>query len=660
MPLRPQEQFVFGGVSSRDNPTNYPQNRCLRLRNFLLERSGALRLRDGYTPVTMNTVAGGAVHSIVGYKVLGGDRYAVFGQGNVVRVLNLRTGDVTAPTVRGTAIAGTGRWSWYLANNRLHGTNGTDRKFLMLNGGTWNLRDIGLRAPTSVEAAAVTVTDAGIHAGGVPASTVGGAQPGYQFYIAFWNRVTGAIGNRIKVGARILFTVDDHNVTLASLPVHSDTEVDILIGRSGDGAETPYAVTDASANWIYVAHGTTTVTVTTPGIDGAAELPTRNGQPPTTLTAVARAGDFVYGIVSDGPWIYRTEGGVDNLDAISDDTPPSIGRPEQCWPADNLEAFPTGDQPIGIHGYNGDCWVQTLEDLAILVDQQGIPGWQGPWANAGIAGQGAFTSGWKGLPYWINGHKQLMTMTPEGPITISDEYEAALLSQIGNTYLSQTQVVYFRDAELQMEIIKIKCRDSDGNPFVVVHDFNAQDSVSPGGQAMDQVYGNQLATDFYLASVRDNAEHAQLFAGASDGRIYQLLSGVSDNGVEFTADLISLPYFGPNRTAIPIIEWYGDPEVEWYISEILDKSINDIEKFSALKGPEDEAEEVPGDGENSHFRVMLPASELTHAYLWIRLRSHSADAPVNGMKLNVPPHLPVENYGRIHAVGPLVGTSRGK
>jgi hypothetical protein len=341
MPLRPQEQFVFGGVSSRDNPISFPPNRALRLRNFLLERCGSPRLRDGYTAVTMNSVAAGSAHSLIGYKVLGGDRYLIFVQGTTIKVLNLRTGDVTIPTELMDSVAGTGRWSWYLANNRLHGTNGTDRKFLMLNGGTWNLRNIGIRPPTSGEAAAVVVSDGGVHAGGVPASTVGGAQPGYQFYIAFWNRVTGAIGTRFKVGARILFTGSDHDVTLTGLPIHPYTEVDILIGRTGDGAEVPYAVTDASANWIYVPHGTTTVTITTPGIDGAAELPFRNAQPPVTLSAVARAGDYVYGIVSDGPWIYRTQSGVDNLDLISNDNPPSIGRPEQCWPADNLETFPT-------------------------------------------------------------------------------------------------------------------------------------------------------------------------------------------------------------------------------------------------------------------------------------------------------------------------------
>src|SRR4051812_17186821 len=187
MPLKPQEQFVFGGVDSRSNPINYPTNRGLRVRNFLLERSGNLRLRDGYTPVTMSAAVAGLAHSLVGYKVVNGDRYLIFAQGATVKALNLRTGVVATALVNGPPLVDVGRWSWYLANNRLHGTNTNNRKFLMFDGVNWTLRVIGLRAPSSAEAAAVSVTDAGIHAGGVPASTVGGSQPGYQFYIAFWN-----------------------------------------------------------------------------------------------------------------------------------------------------------------------------------------------------------------------------------------------------------------------------------------------------------------------------------------------------------------------------------------------------------------------------------------------------------------------------------------
>ena len=469
-------------------------------------------------------------------------------------VLNLATGQVLSTIVRGKKLSGTGRWSWCMANNRLHGTNGTDQKFLMKGNGVWTVRDIGLRAPTAEEAAAVAVTVGASGSGKVPKSTVGGAQPGYQFYIAFWNRITGAVSNRVKVGPRILFTDADHEVSFATLPDLSqeDSEIDIVIGRSSDGAEVPYAIVDASENWVYVPNGQTTATVTTPSIDGAAELPTKNTPPPVHTKAFARVGDYLHAITSDGPWCYRSEIGVD--DPIDSG---HVGRPEQNW-GFNPETFPTGDKPIAVHGYSGDAYYHTLEDLAIMVDQEGVPGWQGPWHGAGIAGQDAFAVGFKGYPYWVSGHKQLWTMTTEGPLGISDEYEAALLSKIGDAYLSEVQLVPYRDVELQVELLCIKARDNDGNPFIVIHDFNARDERSPYGQGLELIYGNQLAQDFYLANLRDKNGRARLWAGGNDGRFYQLFDGVTDNGNEFEAELISLLYIGPQRTAVKYIEWYGD------------------------------------------------------------------------------------------------------
>jgi hypothetical protein len=864
MPLKIVEFFQFGGVDSRSNALNMPQDRGLYARNFLLRPDKSLRLRDGYTDIGAGSGTG-AAHSEVGYKLLNGDRYVIYAQGAHLYRRDLQTGVVDEPTVKGKALTGTGVWSWYLAFNRLHGTNGVDQKFF--DGTVW--RDIGIRAMTaaevlnvsvvqglreltSAEANAVTLTpaaggaspattlggqqyfcalfdpttqtlgpstiplasgtrinvtlnqkvtvgnlpnfsatnpnvvklfaatqDGGSNAyfafvdgtdilptavsrtanlvtvttgaahgrstgdvivmnnispdetgapngifsitvtsattftypsigpdrsyGGItpaafaqlvtassaatstdilntsilasgldpiandtgmglPATSVGGAQPGYQFYAALYNRSTGHVGNRVKIGPRLANTARA-TVGITGLPNLSgdDSELDIIIGRTSDGAEVPYAVTDIQGNWVWVPHGQTSCQITTSSFDGSAELPTRNTPPPANLSKVARVGDYVYGIVSDGPWVYRTPVGADAIDSyIPDANYPSIGRAEQSWPADNIETFPTGDIPVGNHGYNGDCWVQTNEDLAILIDQQGTPGWQGPWPGMGIAGPDAFCAGWKGLPYWITGHKQLATMTADGPIAISDEYEASLLARIGDAYLSSTQIVAYRDVEKQLEILVIKGRDSSGNPFLVFHDFNARDDRSAYGQATDATFGGPLASDFYLAALRDNNSRARIWAGASDGHLYQLFDGLTDAGSEFTADMIVLAYIGPDRTVVPIIEWYGDKNVEWYISGVLDKTINDLDKFTAIRTLDEDADTVPGDESNPHYRVELDDPELVHAYLWIRLTSHSTDAPENGMGLNDPPHLPLEVYGRILAVSPLIGTSRGK
>ena len=494
---------------------------------------------------------------------------------------------------------------------------------------------------------------------------------GYQFYLALFNPTAGGhVGNRVAIGYRISpLTRCLINIRCSSgvitflrplivrprppapgwIGANFDSEWELLVGRTADGAEVPYALQDEAGNWVYISPENFAAVVTGGTIDGGSELPTRNGLPPTTMAAIARVGNYLYGIVSDGPWVYRSEPGVDDTDG-------HVGRPEQSW-AGMCETFPTGEIPRGVHGFNGDCWVQSLEDLAILVDQEGVPAWQGPWQGAGIAGQDAFCVSWKGLPYWLSGHKQLQTMTAEGPIPISDEYEAALLSKIGDAYLSEVQLIPYREAELQLEWLVIKGRDVDGKPLIVIHDFNTRDDRSPWGQAVEAQYGNVLANDFYVANVRDNQSCSRLWAGGANGHLYQLIHGLTDNGEEFTADLIGLPYVGPQRTVVKIIEWYGDSTVQWYVSSTLDKT-DDISKFDNLT--DYDPEEVPGDEDNPHYRVQLPAPEMIHAYLWIRLESHSADAPPQGMKLSSPPHCPLETYGRIYMVSPLTATSRGK
>lgn len=49
-PIRPVDDPVpGGGVDSRSNPVNMPQNRYLLLRNWVPRQDGTLQLRDGYT-----------------------------------------------------------------------------------------------------------------------------------------------------------------------------------------------------------------------------------------------------------------------------------------------------------------------------------------------------------------------------------------------------------------------------------------------------------------------------------------------------------------------------------------------------------------------------------------------------------------------------------
>lgn len=648
--MRPVELFTFGGVDSRSNPINQPDDRCIRLRNFVPMKAGYLRLRDGYTPVSLgSSLPATPIHSQQSLNMLNGDRLHVLFQGTTPKTINLLTGAVTNPTIRGNAISSSNRWSYFFANNKLHAVNGTDKKFF--DGTTW--RDIGVRAPTDAEAAAVSVAIGSANTSALAASSVGGSQPGYQFYMAYYNPITGQVGNRVKIGARVAPSVASQ-IDITGLPNLSgeDSELVKLIGRTGDGAEVPYVVADASSNWVYVENGSTSATITAAGIDGNYELPTRNGLMPN-LDKVVRVGERIYGGIANSPTIYKS---TSELDAV---TGKYLGRPEQSWPANNIETFPTGEPVTCVAFYSYELWAFSQNDLAILTELAGVPGWQGPW-NGGCAGQNAFTKGWKGLPYWITGEKQLATMSAEGPTPISDEYETALLSRIGDQYLSQVEVRYIRDVQRQVDHLRIKCRDSNGNPFTVIHDFNLRDERSPYGQGYDEEFLGALSSDYTIEVLRDADGRTRMWAGAQDGKLYQLYSGSSDNGEEFTADAILLVYAGPNRTKINQLEWYGDSRVKWYVARDLNTSFpSSPDGAAGLDALHDDTVRcVPGDENSYHYLVDVTRPEIIHAYVWIRLTSHSEDAP-NGMVLNDPPHFPLENYGRIFLVSPMLGSSRG-
>jgi hypothetical protein len=193
------------------------------------------------------------------------------------KTMNLATGVVTTPTVKGTAFASSAKGTFTFVNNRLQFSNGTDMKWF--DGTYW--RDIGMRAPTSGEAAGVSTSVAGTSAPGIAASSVGGANPGYQLYMAYYNPTTGDVSNAVAIGSRLVPT-SQKDFTITGLPDLSgvDSEWVKLIGRTGDGAAVAYACKDTSGNWITVANATTSATLTVADTDGNAELPTRNDKPP--------------------------------------------------------------------------------------------------------------------------------------------------------------------------------------------------------------------------------------------------------------------------------------------------------------------------------------------------------------------------------------------
>ena len=73
-----------------------------------------------------------------------------------------------------------------------------------------------------------------------------------------------------------------------------------------------------------------------------------------------------------------------------------------------------------------------------------------------------------------------------GPVPISDEYELALLAQIGDAYLSLTEIVYVRIPEERVDVLRICSFDANGNPLTIIHDFNLRDDRSPYGQGYQE------------------------------------------------------------------------------------------------------------------------------------------------------------------------------
>jgi hypothetical protein len=521
---------------------------------------------------------------------------------------------------------------------------------------------------------------------GIPASSIGGAQPGYQLYASIYNPTTGHVGNRQPLGIRIANT-GNAVFLLSGLPSLTDSEWVLLIGRTSDGAEIPYAIDDVNGNWITTASNTaTSLSITSSTIDGNSELPSRNYPPPGTLDynyqlsllpggsaqnppvsgtffAAWVESDHCCGVFNGQPTIYRSGSALDMREGVF------VGLPEQCWDPADIETFPTGAPITGGQGYQGESWVYSITDCAVLMELAGETSWQGPW-NVGLAGQYAWTRGWQNMPFWITGEKQLATVSSggylqmggmttnaaSGPIIISDEYEAALLSQIGSNYLSETEVLYIRKPAERVEVLRIHARDVNGNPLTIIHDFNLRDGNSPYGQGYMEAFQGELGENPAptFAVVRDQSWQLQVLAGAKDGNLYELYSGSSDDGTNFTAQALGLIYIGPERTAIKYLEWYGDQNAEFFITSDLTIPF-DSSQMEALCV--DTPDAVQGDEKAQHWTVDISKPEMIHAYLLLQLKSHPADGSV---ALNSPPHIPLESYGRVWLVTPLAGVSRGK
>ncbi len=493
---------------------------------------------------------------------------------------------------------------------------------------------------------------------GIPASTIGGVNAGYQFAASIYNPYTGHIGNYSNIGTRFLQTAYRTNIHVSALPQLTATdslEWTCLIGRTVDGGQVPYVVTDNAVNWATMVD-VGTYLLNQANIDGAHAMPTRNGIIPSQCNMFCVAGDFCYAADPNSPYLRRSG----DLSQAIERGNTGLGRPEQSWAPNDIDTFPTGEACTGIFEIDQEVFMGTIHDCALSVNLAGIQQWTGPW-EIGLAGPRAATKAGSNGFFWLTGDKQLATFSQGVPVICSDEYELAELSQIGNAYLGAVELNYYRNAAQNKDEIRIEGQLTNGTPYTVIHDFKLREVyVAPGsiyGQGYSSQFLGPLATAFTIAKIRDGNGMLQAYAGASNGQIYQLYSGSDDVGNQYTADLILLINGGPNRPNVPFVDYYGDQNIKITLGRNLSSSIAAGAQwgFSPPNSDANVSQAVPGAEQDFLYRIALVPPEVQRLYVRFQLTSHSVDGNLNW---NSPIHVPLENYGRMYELIPAMGDER--
>lgn len=491
---------------------------------------------------------------------------------------------------------------------------------------------------------------------GIATSTIGGTNPGFQFYLAIARVVNGSVvhvGNRVAVGLRIVPTTRSI-LYLQNLPTYADPEWQLMVGRTSDGLVIPYASVDTAGANLLVPNGQTSILVTTWGtIDGNQELPFRNTVIPATCDKFAVVGDYVYAADSISPTIRRSGSAVKARNGQF------LGDLAQSWATNDIDTFPTNQTPVLLAETEGMLFVATRSDCAFLVDNLGIPMWLGPYTK-GAAGPRASVRTDHGF-YWVSWDKELCTVVDGKPISVSDEYDTAELAQLGDAFKTKIELQYFRSTSLDRDELVIFGQKSDGTPHKIVVDFKLLDARSPWGQGRGEEYLGPLATVYTTVMIVDANNIRQLWAGGSVGNIYLLYSGGDDVGTQFTADTVFLKATGLERLQVGSLDFFGDGNVVvsygLQLNSTLDAGLEtDLIVLTPLQGGA--PMQVPGRFDQAAWRVPLSDPEqLGHTYLRFQLTSH----PIDGnLTLSNPPHLPLETYGRVYLVAPLVGEERGR
>jgi hypothetical protein len=592
----------------------------------------------------VGSTASGAIHSAIYYELLAGTpQYILYGQGTSISRFRLSDG---ATTFLG-AMSSANPWGFYRANGRIFWNDGVTG-LQSYDGAT--LRTAGIRAPTAGEVSGIVVSAS---AGGGSFNTT--VLSGYTFYLSYQNPNTQHVGNRTLINATPLaIPGGGYSIVFTGLPNLSGVNPEWVkvIGRSPDGGQVPYWMTDANQNNIIVGNTATTATYTSTNVNFNEELPTRNTVPPTGLTMFCKVLGRVFAATGVDLFIYYTEAEEDVVSGIF------VGRPEESWPGDNAEAYPTGGVPTCLACYNNLGWffsryhlLQWSESLRQSISDP----WLGPWP-IGCAGKRAFVETKYG-PFWVSGTKRLMTFGPFGPVPVSPEYERALLSKISDANLALTEIAYFEDQVNEIDRIEVFGLDSNNNPVIVIHDFNLREEgenfyLYPGaGQGYTRSYTGMTLNTFVrqteaITYVRDTSNRLRLWAGDTSGKFRQLEDGTSDSGSTYSADYIGLLSLGAHDPRIPEINWFGDGNVNfsYYTGADMDSALS---KFKPSQTEQLRAE--------ANLWSASVGDQGSFLYYRFQLTAHPADG---NFDITDPPNTPMNTYGVIFGVRFKEGSKR--
>ena len=490
----------------------------------------------------------------------------------------------------------------------------------------------------------------------VTSSSLGSIAPtvlsGYQLFAAIYNPITQHMGNCVPIGGRN--TVGSGSTAsvfvVTGLPALSalNLEWEYALGMTNDGGQVPYWFVDPQGNNIVLGNSATMGTVYIGNVDALQELPFRNDAPPP-FDKYAAVGTRIFAGLSGDPFLHYSNDPSDISNANY------VGQPAESWPGDQQEPLPDGLLPRSIHAYRLEGWFFSRENLHIwsqFLLQQGVNPWRGPWPG-GCAGQRAFIETPHG-PFWVSAQKQLCTFMEDGVISVSAEYELALLGQFADATLGETEVGYLLDQEALIDQIVIRGWDNNGNPVVVVHDFNLKDERGPHGQGYQYQYGGLTINTFVGAgytprqNVYDTNGKQRLWVGAAEGFLAQIEDGVSDNGTTYAGDYIGLIGLGKQRRTLVELEFQGDPN--WAMSYLADYSLG-LGDFTPTTN-----EIIPDYGVQTPTRLAAKFGQEEARWAYVRLQITSD--PTASFAVSDPPFLPLPSYGVINETVLKLGAPR--